>query len=543
MIINNLTKITLNSSNIHRFRKLKYKGEINDEIEIKVKHLSKGSHALIDVRCDKCGCDKKVEYNQLIKYNYINYYYCRKCKTKKNLLEKYGVTNVFQIEEVKEKIKMTNLEKYGVNNPSKSERIKNKKIKTSNKNFGTDQPLSSQIVKNKSKETLINKYGVDNISKLEYIKRKKENTCLKNNGVKYISQSENFKKRIKKKILEFLKNKYGVIDYDNDNYTFFCDKCGNNFNINKRAYQTRRELDVNICTICNPIGSFSMSGEEKNLKEFICKYYDNRILCNEKIITPYELDIYLPDLKLAFEFNGLFWHSEIYKDNHYHFSKTEECEKQGIRLIHIYEDDWTYKQDIVKSRILNLLGKSNRIYARKCTIGEINDNKLVREFLEQNHIQGFIGSKIKIGLFYKNELVSLMTFGNLRKSMGQKNKENIYEVLRFCNVLNTNIIGGASKLFKYFLKNYNPKDIISYADRSWSNGGIYEKLGFRFVHKTKPNYYYIIDGIRKYRFNYRKDKLIKKGADPNKTEHEIMLEKGIFRIYDSGSIKLKYENI
>jgi hypothetical protein len=115
--------------------------------------------------------------------------------------------------------------------------------------------------------------------------------------------------------------------------------------------------------------------------------------------------------------------------------------------------------------------------------------------------------------------------------MGSKNSDD-FELLRFCNKLNTNEIGGASKLFKYLLK-MNIKKIISYADRSWSNGGLYEQLGFKFIKKTLPNYYYIIDGHRKYRFNYRKDKLVKEGFDPNKSEHEIMIDRKIYRIYDS----------
>ena len=160
-------------------------------------------------------------------------------------------------------------------------------------------------------------------------------------------------------------------------------------------------------------------------------------------------------------------------------------------------------------------------------------------FLNNNHIQGFMGSKIKIGLFYNNELVSLMTFGNLRKSMGQKKLEGSYEMLRFCNKLNINVIGGASKLFKYFIRNYNPIEVISYADRSWSKGNLYEKLGFSMEYKTKPNYYYIINGVREYRFNYRKDILVKQGFNENKTEHQIMLERKIYRIYNTGNYKFE----
>lgn len=124
-----------------------------------------------------------------------------------------------------------------------------------------------------------------------------------------------------------------------------------------------------------------------------------------------------------------------------------------------------------------------------------------------------------------------MTFGNRRVSMGKKTtNEGEYELLRFCNKLNTNVIGGASRLFKYFINNYNPLEITTYADRSISQGKLYETLGFKFFGKTEPNYYYIIDGIRHHRFNFRKDKLIKEGFDANKTEHQIMIDRKIYNI-------------
>ena len=210
-------------------------------------------------------------------------------------------------------------------------------------------------------------------------------------------------------------------------------------------------------------------------------------------------------------------------------------------MIHIYEDDWMFKQEIVKSRILNILGKSlEKIYARKCVINVINDNNTVRSFLEENHLQGFVGSTVKLGLYYNNELVSLMTFGNLRKAMGNKSKENCFELLRFCNKKNTNVIGAANKLFKFFILNYKYNEIISYADRSWSIGNLYEILNFKFDKKTSPNYYYIINNKRYHRFNFRKDKLINDGYDSKKTEHEIMLERKIYKIYDSGNLKYTF---
>ena len=278
------------------------------------------------------------------------------------------------------------------------------------------------------------------------------------------------------------------------------------------------------------------------IKNFIKKNYNGIIeYKNKDIICPYEIDIYLPELKLGFEFNKLYKHSILFKEKKYHKNVTEMAEKHGIKLIQIYEDDWNYKQDIIKSRILNLLGKSIRIYARKCEVKEIDNNKLVRDFLLKTHTQGFVGSKIKIGLFYENELVSLMTLGSFRKAMGRRGVEGSYEMLRFCNKLNINIVGGASKLFKYFIDKYNPVEVLSFADRSWSNGDLYRKLGFEFIQETQPNYYYVIEGKRKHRFGFRKDVLIKRGGNPDKTEHEIMADLGIDRIYDSGNLKFLFK--
>ena len=117
-----------------------------------------------------------------------------------------------------------------------------------------------------------------------------------------------------------------------------------------------------------------------------------------------------------------------------------------------------------------------------------------------------------------------------------------YELLIFCSKLNTNIIGGANKLFKYFVDNYNPKEITTYVDRSWSNGNLYKQLGFSFIYKTKPIYYYIINKKRKYRYNFRKDKLVKDGFDPKLTERQIMVDRKIYRIYDSGNLKFILKN-
>ena len=359
-------------------------------------------------------------------------------------------------------------------------------------------------------------------------------------GSEFYTKTNEYKEKIKSYV--FIKNTsiinnstYRLVKSEIDEYTIFCNTCNNQFVIQRQLYRNRIKNFVDICLKCNPISS-GVSIDEKKVFSFIRENFSGNIVENFKL-NKKEVDIYLPELKLGFEFNGLYWHSELHKSKSYHYDKYEFFKQNNIHIVNIWEDDWLYKQNIVKSMIINKLGKSDKIYARKCQIKEVTDNKLVREFLEKNHIQGFVGSKVKIGLFYNKELVSLMTFGNLRKSLGQKKEDGKYELLRFCNKLNTSVVGGASKLFKYFINIHKPNEMISYSMNSHSIGDLYKMLGFDLISETKYNYFWVKNTIRYHRFNFRKDKLISEGNDPNLTEYEIMYQKGYFRIFDSGSKK------
>jgi hypothetical protein len=257
------------------------------------------------------------------------------------------------------------------------------------------------------------------------------------------------------------------------------------------------------------------------------------------------LDIYLPNKKIAFEFDGLYWHSlQILKNKNktekYHLNKTKMCKDNDIQLIHIFEDEWNNKRNIVKSRIKNLLGIYDKIiYARKCSI-ELIDYKSTFEFLEENHIQGNIKSSINIGLKYNNTLIAIMTFGKNRIALGSKSKDNCYELLRFCTKQGYHVIGGASKLLKYFEKNYNVKKLISYADYRWSCGNMYHKLGFKLTHISKPNYWYLEPNCLKriHRFNFRKSVLKNKlnKFDEKLSEKENMINNNYKIIYDCGNM-------
>lgn len=469
----------------------------------------------------------------------------------------------------------TSLERYGVKIPQKLEIIKEKIKKTNQDKYGQNSAMCLKITQEKSKKTLMGNHKVDNPSKsLDLIKKRiesfkksnyKENykkTSLEKYGVEHPWKSQEIHKKTietsreiknlitKNKILKKLENYQNYhlieIDYESDikKSIIKCDK-GHEFEIARSMLYERSITKAEVCTICNPI-SKAISGQETLLIKFIKSNYSDKVLTNSrKIIKPYEIDIFLPNEKIGIEYNGIYWHSSANKPKNYHYNKFLLANKCGINLISIWEDDWLYKTDICKSLILNKIGKTNnKIYARKCLIKEITSSES-NSFFNENHLQGACKSLIKIGLFYDNVLVSAATFSKMRIFMNKKNKDsNTYELVRFCNKINHYVVGGASKLFNFFIKKYKPNIVETFSDNMISNGNLYEKLGFKLLYTTNPGYYYSINGERANRFSYRKDVLVKQGYDKNKTEEEIMLERGYYRVYNAGNKKwIWYNNI
>lgn len=286
-----------------------------------------------------------------------------------------------------------------------------------------------------------------------------------------------------------------------------------------------------ICPTCFP-KDYSISNKEKELCEFI-EHLGFEIIKNSRIvIPPKELDIYIPSKNIAIEFNGNYWHTELNnKDKNYHNNKTIECGKKNIQLIHIWEYEWDNHKDIVLSRIKSKLNLNNKIYARKTLCKKIMSN--ISYFINQNHIQGNCASSIQYGLYYNDILISVMTFGKSRY-----NKQYDYELLRFCSLKEINVIGGASKLFSAFLRDYNPNSVISYSDRRWNTGSLYSSLGFNHSHTSKPSYFYTNDYINfENRIKFQKHKLsnILDNFNPNHSEWENMKNNGYDRHWDCGT--------
>jgi hypothetical protein len=468
-----------------------------------------------------------------------------KSKIKENNLGKYGVEHHMLLDEFKDKVKETNLHKWGTCNPNSLKEIKDKTKETNLQKYGVESPMMLDSIKFKVKETNLKRYGFDNPMKSDKIKETIRLNNLEKWGVTHPMMLESFREKTKETLSKkwgsdsilksdiFRKNRFLIssdvnyIEYVSDRISkMFCPNCKSEYQIHCDNYIKRKELNANTCTICYPI-SDQKSIKEKELFEFIKSIYADEVIQSYR--DGVEIDIYLPELKIGFEFNGLYWHSEEYKDKNYHLNKTNYFKEKSIRIIHIWEDDWDNKKEIIKSQIRNWLNKSQRIFARKCIVKEL---KNVVDFLNDNHIQGSDNSIVKLGLFTNDKLISVMTFNKIE---GRKKMDiDEYNLSRFCNELNTNVVGGASKLFKHFIKKYKPSRIISYTDKDWSVGNLYYRLGFKNINETRPDYKYIINGLRKNKSNYRKSKI-----GGNLSESKEMNKKGIFKIWDCGKIKFE----
>ena len=489
-----------------------------------------------------CKCGKILTFKNITK-GYAKT--CKNCmytkerskKIEKTCLKKYGETNISKIKEIKIKKEQTSLKNYGVINPNKSKQIKNKIKQNNILKYGVKHPNQLEEYKQKVKNTNIIKYGVKHPNQLEEYKQKIQTTCLNKYGIKNINQSKHIKLKRKKDFFDKNIKNFDCIplftseEYKGTHHTykFKCKKCNHIFNF----YFTDGFRP--LCPICKP---YIRSSYENDIYLYISKY-SNNILQNKRKITnnKFELDFYLPNKRLGIEFNGNYWHSEIYggKLKKYHNYKTQYCHDNNIKLIHIFEDEWVNKQKIVKNRLKSILGKNKyKIYARKCKVKEI-DTKLKNKFLNKYHILGEDKSSIKLGCFYKNRLIAVMTFG--KRKITRSKKIN-WELIRYCTIANFNCIGTAGKLLKYFEHNYNPKEIITYADRRWSQGDMYHKLGFKLSHISKPNYWYMKNyKYRLHRSNFQKHKLKDKleTFNPNLSEWKNMKNNGYDRIWDCGN--------
>lgn len=519
----------------------------------------------------KCICgDTEFEVG---KY-YASYIYSECCRTKgisnpdkrsngtgektrqKNLQKKYGegITNAAHIDGVIEKRSKTNderyggtgfgsdelatktreviMEKYGAENIMQTEEGKQHFI-------GSNNPMSKENPESESRRKSLSEVIKGQPSKLR--ERDYEDIHGKEKGDQLRTErSEHFRQKFMpdlNKALEFFELDLLDSEYKGAHYKhkWKCKKCSTEYeqiwNSIQQGYQ---------CPKCFP-RNVGDSKSEREIRDFISTFGFEFKINIRNIIAPKELDIYFPDKKIAIEHNGIYRHSELNLSKSYHIKKTIACEKLGIRLIHIFEDEWVYKKEIVKERLKYILGCSTsiRINARDCIIKEIS-NSIKDDFLKKYHIQGTdIGSSIRLGAYHNDELVSIMTFSKLNISKGSQAKEGYWELSRFCSSYSYIVNGIAGKLLSHFKNNYSWIQILTYADRRWSSGNLYKKLGFEGGQQTSIDYWYSKGGLERIsRFKMRK----KVDEPKDIPEHILRAKEGYFRIYGCGNLRFTLEN-
>jgi hypothetical protein len=495
-------------------------------------------------------------------------------KTKATCQEKYGVDNVKQLDETTLKIRKTNLKNRGFEHHTqdpiyiKEQQTRNltkwgnvnpmntPEVLAKNKaKFGSEHYMCTAEFREKSAATLQNVYGVDNILQVPEIKARALATNLKLYGNENFSQSHytNFEYW---NDIEYIKKHFITdrrVDYTkaklffNAAYETLLNHFKNELQIDIENKGTSQD-EIDIITYIHAIvpGATIQQGNRTLLK------YEEIIEgCAKK--KHKELDIYLPEFNLAIEFDGIFWHSI---GTHGHTTTKEENKRRrtnaqmkvnmlaqkGIKLLSIWENEWhtPYKQKIWKSMIRASLGKTRKIFARKCDIKSITPKEEII-FLKENHMQGYVGGTThRYGLFYKGVLKAVMTFGKARFN----NDFADFELLRFATERKHTIVGGASKLLSYFQKEMNYPTILSYANKRWSMGKLYEALGFVYLKTTNPSSYYFKNSE-----NGRAPKMLHWGAsqkhkieklvkiyNPELSAQDNLFFNGYRKIYDAGQL-------
>lgn len=459
---------------------------------------------------------------------------------KEATLMKYGVDNIFKTSKGQELAKQGMKEKYGEEHTMRVQEIKDKVGQTNLERYGCESPLGNADVKEKVRLEVQKKYGVDHISQIPDLwkkglqTRREKYPTLSMFGRGDVHNIENY--NIEYWMENFKDPRSGRIDLH---------ACAKYHNVQADAIRNQFKK-AGITGIFK--GSHT---SELEVIQYVEKLGFDVIQRDKTLVGPNEIDCYIPEANLAIEFDGLMYHSQgnlaegkFFRRVHpnYHLDKTKGCAEKGVQLLHIFENEWlvTRTRHIWKSLIKSKLGLSDRIFARNTKIAEVSELK-AKQFCEENHLQGHATSSIRYGLYYNDELVALMTFSKPRF-----NKKADWELLRFCCKKDITVVGGASKLLKHFRKNHEGL-IVSYANLRWSNGNLYEQLGFTLVDQSEPNYFYfkVTNGRVKTedlkllnRMQFQKHKLADKleNFDAEKTEKENMYANGYNSIYDCGNL-------
>ena len=416
---------------------------------------------------------------------------------------------------------------------------------------GGVNPMSTAAGKQRQRQAIFDKFGVYNVSELPEIRAKANQTTFERYGVYNMWNHKGLQQKLQadahlrhyNSLIEYASDRNMEVLFSLDEYSiqalkgtympFKCKKCGQIY------HKSIHYKNTIYCRNCDAPGTSS----KKEMELFTWLKSLTQCECGVTGLLPNpnkEIDIFIRSKNVGIEFNGLYWHSEKSgKDSEYHLVKTEECASQNIKLLHIFEDEWIFKPAAVKRVILSTLNlRPYFIRAKNCLIKSINQST-GDTFLSKYSLQEHMDNEmIRLGLFYKNRLVAVMTFGKPRF-----NKNYDWELIRYATVANFNVIGGAGKLLKYFREQYTGS-IITYADRRWSTGDLYKKLGFTFIENTKPNYFYTKSLTRLSRYQCQKHKLsglLQENFNPNLSESQNMAANKFYKIWDCGNMVFTME--
>lgn len=436
-------------------------------------------------------------------------------KAHQSIIKKHGGLGAASVG-IQNKMKDTLLEKTGFeSNLCKGTASRNSINETFAKRY-SGHPLQNENVKKKIRSTLKRKYGVSNINDISGIHIRSGIT--KTNNRKLIVEND---------------EKLQIISYNGYNYKFKCMVCNHKFNYTQNIFKDRK---ANICPKCYPRICSRISKGQQEVKNYIEQLGFTCIDNDRTIISPLEIDIVINNSSIVVEYCGLYWHSEVFKDKQYHFNKRQLCLDKGKHLISIFEIDWHENKDKIKRLLKILLLGSESIGARKTQVNNITKQE-AKVFLNKYHLQGFAGS-FCYGLFYKNELISVITLGKKRTIFGDRGQE--YELVRFSTT--RSVIGGLNKMLMFAQKELQFNVLTSYCDLRYFNGRVYEKSGFT-KESTSIGYWYF-DGKRLlHRFSCTKKRLLeqarKKDIDTVDTDTESTLYKklGLLKIFDCGQVK------
>lgn len=416
-----------------------------------------------------------------------------------------------------------------------------KRQQTNLEKYGTTNVLVSKHGFEKSKQTHLQKYGAEHYNMTaEYRERHKSGDIVRTPNIE--QQRKTFRTNFYNKLHELVPTLIPLFDLEQyikhgagsyHNYLWSCKVCSHKF---------ERWLNLGmrpICPQCAPTGT----QHEVDVKNFLHKHGIEYKYRNRKLLgNGTEIDLFIPSKNIGIEIDGLYWHHELRVGKTYHLDKTNAAEKQGIRLIHIFGDEFHRKERVVYNRLKHILGiVHRRIFARKCVVREV-DSSTKSKFLNKYHIQGDGKGYIHLGLFHRNRLVAVMDIGKQRPGIGKTSEEGVMELIRFATVSNFTIVGGASKLLKHFQRMNITNKLISYADRRWSNGDVYKKLGFKLINTSSPNYWYTNNFTeRLHRIGFQRSQLAAKllKYDPTLSERDNMLNNKFYRVWDCGT--LRYE--